>query len=783
MKLPLANDNVRGDVCGTLEVAQKATVGNGSMRVLHVDDDESMLEISKQILLDMGSFEIDFAHSVNEAFKKLAVGNYDVVVSDYEMPQKNGLEFLKELREQNNEIPFILFTGKGREEVAIKALNLGADAYVNKQGNPETVYGELSHALIKATERRTAEKLLTESESKYRILVQNSLVGIAIVEGSPPKIVFANSSMGRIFQLSPEAIVALSPEEIISRVHPDDRDQFLNSFERLVEGKETKSTYEYRGIREDCSIVWFEVCPTLIDYGGKQAVQAVFLDVTERKKAEESVKKSEARYRELVDALPAPIFEVDERGKVIFANSEAFKMSGYFMEDLEKGLCVFNLVPKREWEAAKKRDSQSPTGVGSKESEYTFTRKDGAKFPVIVNYIPIVREDGSTIIRGVFIDITGRKKTEEALRQERDKLESLTANIGAGLVIISKDYKILWMNNYLKRLTRASEGSPCYSSFNTCASICPDCGPEKIFEGASIDRREYCNQTEFRRGHPVWTELIATPIKDKDGIVVAALELTVNITEKKEAEKKQRESSDRIEMMNEKLRVVGSLTRHDVSNKLSAVNAYSYLLKKKYKDQPDVVEGLKKIEQAVAESAEIFEFAKMYEQLGLEKLTFVDVGEAVDGAVALFSDFKLKFDNDCHGISVLADSFLRQMFYNLVDNTLKHGKKASAAKVYCEQEASGGLRLIYEDNGVGISAENKKKLFSEGFSTGGSTGFGLFFIKKMVDVYGWTITEEGEPDEGAKFNVTIPRRTKDNAENFQLLKLKRRNKQATGNRP
>ena len=65
------------------------------------------------------SFEIDSACFVDEAFKKLSAGQYGVVVSDYEMPKKNGLQFLKELREQNNEVPFILFTGKGGEEVAI----------------------------------------------------------------------------------------------------------------------------------------------------------------------------------------------------------------------------------------------------------------------------------------------------------------------------------------------------------------------------------------------------------------------------------------------------------------------------------------------------------------------------------------------------------------------------------------------------------------------------------------------------------------------------------------
>ena len=128
-----------------------------NIHVLHVDDDSCILEISKQILMDMGSFEIEFACCADEGFKKLSTKHYDVVISDFDMPQKDGLQFLRELREQKNDIPFVLFTGKGREEVAIKALNLGADAYINKQGNPETVYGELSHSIIKTIERKNSK--------------------------------------------------------------------------------------------------------------------------------------------------------------------------------------------------------------------------------------------------------------------------------------------------------------------------------------------------------------------------------------------------------------------------------------------------------------------------------------------------------------------------------------------------------------------------------------------------------------------------------------------------
>ena len=159
---------------------------------------------------------------------------------------------------------------------------------------------------------------------------------------------------------------------------------------------------------------------------------------------------------------------------------------------------------------------------------------------------------------------------------------------------------------------------------------------------------------------------------------------------------------------------------------------------------------------AVRESMKIFDFAKMYEQLGVEKLFEVDVEAKINEATTLFSGTLPKIINECHGLTVLADSFLRQMFYNFIDNTMKYGKKTTAIKVHYHKTDQGNLKLIYEDDGVGISAENKLKLFSEGFSTGGSTGFGLFLTKKMIDVYGWTIKEEGEEGKGAKFVITIP---------------------------
>ena len=297
-------------------------------RVLHVDDDFSFLELSKQILEDMGNFVIDTACSVDEGLKKLEAIKYDAVISDYEMPTKNGLQFLQEIRDQKNDIPFVLFTGKGREEVAIKALNLGSDRYVNKQCNPETAFGELSDALVKTIEHKESKRLHAESESKYRKLVENSLQGIAIVQGAIPRFVFVNEAMGELFGYTKEEMLNLSPEQIAISVHPDDRVSFFNRFRMRLEGKNVESRYVFRGFRKDGTMRYVEVCANLISYNEQPAVQAVFLDITESKKAEEILRESEHRYRELANSLPDIIFESDLLGKVEFVNERGMEIAG-----------------------------------------------------------------------------------------------------------------------------------------------------------------------------------------------------------------------------------------------------------------------------------------------------------------------------------------------------------------------------------------------------------------------------------------------------------------------
>jgi DNA-binding response OmpR family regulator len=119
-------------------------------------------------------FRIDLVTSAVEAFELLNVNNYDVVISDYQMPGMDGLEFLQNLRENGNTIPFIMLTGKGREEVTIEALNRGADHYLHKGRDLESLYRTLNHVIREVVEKTRAKDKLAAIEREHQILL-NSL--------------------------------------------------------------------------------------------------------------------------------------------------------------------------------------------------------------------------------------------------------------------------------------------------------------------------------------------------------------------------------------------------------------------------------------------------------------------------------------------------------------------------------------------------------------------------------------------------------------------------------
>ncbi len=168
-------------VIGNNTRPEKPMTVSDPLRILYVDD-ESVLRTVCKIYLGRRGITVTTAASVQEAFTHLATSVFDVILSDYQMPETDGIAFLKILQERNCQIPFILFTGKGREEVVIEAIDHGATFYMQKGGDPKSQFAELEQKIREASRRHKAEMALTEREIQYATLFENSGTAIVIFD-------------------------------------------------------------------------------------------------------------------------------------------------------------------------------------------------------------------------------------------------------------------------------------------------------------------------------------------------------------------------------------------------------------------------------------------------------------------------------------------------------------------------------------------------------------------------------------------------------------------------
>jgi len=392
---------------------------------------------------------------------------------------------------------------------------------------------------------------------------------------------------------------------------------------------------------------------------------------------------------------------------------------------------------------------------------------------VLTTKMPQFDKNGKIVgLFGISRDITERKKAEEQIRDSEGQLSQLFKRMPSGVAVYrtvnnGEDFVIKDFNEAAERIEHVSKGEIIGKYVTEAFPGVKDFGVFEVFQRVwRTGQTEYFPAALYKddKDQGTWRE--SWIYKLPNGNIVAIYR---DITERKKSEEERREVMEKLEVTNDKLRVVGGLTRHDVRNKLTAVAGNAYLAREKLSGNSEVLDYLKQIEASVEQIVRIFEFAKAYEMLGVEDLVYVDVEKAVNEAVSLFPPLKdIKVINDCQGLTVLADSLLRQLFYNLIDNSLKYGEKLKKIRVYYEEKNGDHLKVIYEDDGVGLPQATKLKIFHEGFTTGTGSGYGLYLVKKMMEVYGWTIQETGTPGKGTQFTMTIPRIDKEGKENYRL---------------
>jgi PAS domain S-box-containing protein len=301
------------------------------VRVLHVDDEP---DFARMVATFLGRaddrIEVSTARSADEGFEHLVGKEVDCVVSDYDMPGEDGLEFLERVRAEFGDLPFVLFTGKGSEEIASDAISAGVTDYLQKTGGNDQ-YALLARRITNAVERRRAERKLETERRRFRKLTEHSTDVIVIVD-EHLQFSYVSGSVEPILGHDPEDLVG---EDALSYVHPDDLHVTQRRLAEAIEHPGTPVSDEVRLRDADGSWTWIEARArnqlSDPDVGG---IVIYSRDVTDRKAKEHEIRENERRFRAVFERSLDAIVITDDEGRYVEANEAACDLFGLEREEL-----------------------------------------------------------------------------------------------------------------------------------------------------------------------------------------------------------------------------------------------------------------------------------------------------------------------------------------------------------------------------------------------------------------------------------------------------------------
>jgi PAS domain S-box-containing protein len=248
-------------------------------------------------------------------------------------------------------------------------------------------------------------------------------------------------------------------------------------------------------------------------------------------------------------------------------------------------------------------------------------------------------------------------------------------------------------------------------------------------------------------GQPRYLDVISLPLGNEGAAPEGDLFVLRDITERKHAELALSEA-------NKKINLLSGITRHDIRNQLMALKAYIQLSEECVNDPAELTGYIEKLNRIADAIERQIEFTRDYENMGATPPAWQDVGTCIEsGREGLFLT-GIRVEADVAAMEIFADPLLVKVFYNLFDNALRYGGSSIDTLRITTHIDDVSLVLVVEDNGQGVPAEDRPRLFTKGF--GKNTGLGLFLSREILSLTGITITETGRPGGGARFEIRVP---------------------------
>jgi len=411
---------------------------DSTVRVLHVDDEPGFGDMVAEFLeKEDGDIEVETETDAEDALETLENDEIDCVVSDYDMPGMNGLELLEEVRDSYPNLPFILFTGKGSEEVASDAISAGVTDYLQKEPGTEQ-YTVLANRIENSVSMRKSEQELRETTKRLRAVL-NTVSASVFMKDTEGRYLLMNENCREMMGVDEDEVTQTTdrdvfPKEVADRLRETDR--------KILEDGETAEFEEELPTSEGERTLLTLKTPVLDDDREPYAVCGVSTDITERREREKEMRRISEEYSTVFENVQDPMFlvdVVDDGEEFVFSRfNPAYEEKVGITEEDACGMTPQEVFGEEEGSEIAERYRRCIEEGGSISYDEVLNVPAGER--IYNTYLSTVEVDGEiSQIVGSARDITGRKKREKELTEHKQVLETVSSNVPVVVFTLDED--------------------------------------------------------------------------------------------------------------------------------------------------------------------------------------------------------------------------------------------------------------------------------------------------------------------------------------------------------